>query len=141
MIRAFESSDMDEVLDIWLQASIRAHSFVDKEFWASQAGAMRDKYIPASETYVFIQNKVIKGFFSLYGDFLAAMFVAPQDQGQGIGRQLMDKAKSLRKNLYLTVYRENQKSLKFYRKNGFIPVREQADQHTGQLEILLEYSS
>lgn len=29
MIRGFESSDMNDVLDIWLEASIKAHDFVD----------------------------------------------------------------------------------------------------------------
>lgn len=30
MIPAFEPADMDEVLHIWMQASIRAHGFVGK---------------------------------------------------------------------------------------------------------------
>ena len=141
MIRAFESSDMNDVLNIWLEASIRAHSFVGKEFWESSVQDMREIYIPASDTYVFSENGTVRGFFSLHDESLAAMFVWPEAQGKGIGRQLMDKAKSLGKKLNLTVYRENEKSIQFYKKCGFIPVKERADEHTGHIEILMEYGS
>ncbi|MBN2314182.1 MAG: GNAT family N-acetyltransferase [Sedimentisphaerales bacterium] len=141
MIRAFKSSDMNEVLDIWLRASIEAHRFVGREFWASKVDDMRKNYIPASETYVFIDDEKIKGFFSLHGETLAAMFVSPEVQGNGIGRQLMDKAKSLRNRLVLTVYRENPGSIQFYSKSGFVTVEERVDEHTGHVEILMEYNS
>ena len=141
MIRAFESSDMNDVLNIWLEASIRAHSFVGKEFWESRVDDMRETYIPASDTYVFSESGTVKGFFSLHGDSLAAMFVSPHAQGKGIGQQLMNKAMSLRRKLNLTVYRENQKSVQFYRRCGFKPIKERADEHTGHIEILMEHGS
>ncbi len=141
MIRAFESSDMNDVLKIWLEASIDAHSFVGREFWESRVDDMREMYIPASDTYVFSENGTVKGFFSLHADSLAAMFVSPDAQGKGIGKQLMNRAKSLRRKLNLTVYRENEKSIQFYRKCGFKPVKERTEEHTGHIEILMEYSS
>lgn len=88
MIRAFESSDMNDVLNIWLEASIGAHGFVGKEFWELRVDDMRETYIPDSDTYVFSENGTVKGFFSLQTDTLAAMFVSPGDQGKGIGQQL-----------------------------------------------------
>ncbi len=141
MIRTFESSDMHEVLNIWLEASIGAHGFVGKEFWESRVDDMREIYIPGSDTYVFSDNGTIKGFFSLQGDSLEAMFVAPHAQGKGIGQQLMNKAKLLRKKLTLWVYLENPKSIQFYRKCGFIIIKERVDEHTGHIEILMEYNS
>ena len=141
MIRAFEAADMNDVLDIWLRASIEAHSFVGEEFWASKIDDMRKTYIPAADTYVFIDSEIIKGFFSLHGDTLAAMFVSPDSQGNGIGQQLMGKAKSLRNKLNLTVYKENPRSIDFYRKCGFVIIKEKVDEHTGHVEILMEYCS
>lgn len=73
MIRSFKLSDMDSVLDIWLQASIKAHDFIGAEYWRSKVPDMRDIYIPASETYVFSSEGKIEGFFSLCGDTLAAV--------------------------------------------------------------------
>ncbi|MCE5229534.1 N-acetyltransferase [bacterium] len=139
MIRRFMPSDMEQVLSIWLEASIKAHDFVAKEFWESKMSDMRNVYIPNSETYVFSDSGSIKGFLSLSGDVLAAIFVTPGSQGQGIGQQLMDKAKSLRNKLTLTVYRDNHKSVEFYKKNGFVVVRDEIDKHTGHAEILMAY--
>jgi len=140
LIRAFESSDMNDVLKIWLEASIDAHSFVGREFWESRVDDMREKYIPASDTYVFSENGTVKGFFSLQADSLAALFVSPDAQGKGIGKLLMNRAKSLRRKLNLTVYRENEKSIQFYRKCGFKTVKERTEEHTGHIEILMAYS-
>ncbi|HOO91195.1 MAG TPA: N-acetyltransferase [Syntrophales bacterium] len=141
MIRAFELSDMNDVVDIWLQASIKAHSFVGSQFWESKIDDMRNRYIPASETYVYIEDGITKGFFSLHGDTLAAMFVSPDFQGKGIGQQLMDKAKSLRGTLHLAVYQENPKGIDFYLKCGFVITKETVDNHTGHTEIIMEYRS
>jgi putative acetyltransferase len=141
MIRAFKPSDIDDVLYIWLRASAKAHSFVDIKFWESKIDIIREIYIPASDTYVFVDDKVIKGFFSLTGDTLEALFVSPDFQGEGIGRQLMDKAKSLNGKLNLAVYKENPKSIDFYKKCGFIITGEKIDEHTGHIEFLMEYGS
>ena len=130
---------MDAVLDVWLKASIEAHAFVGREFWASNLDAMREVYIPGSETYVFEEAGVVKGFFCLQDGTLAAMFVLPEFQGKGIGRQLMDKAKSLREELALTVYSDNLRSIEFYRKCGFRGIVERIDEQTGQKEILMRY--
>lgn len=140
MIRNFSSSDMDCVLDIWLEASTKAHTFVGREFWESKVDHMRKMYIPISETYVYSENDSIKGFFCLYEDTLAALFVSPDHQGKGIGKQLLDKAKSLRKNLNLLVYRENKKSVEFYRKSGFMVTDERVEKNTGHVELLMEYN-
>jgi putative acetyltransferase len=141
MIRDFEASDMNDILNIWLEASIKAHSFVGKEFWESRIDDMREIYIPASDTYVFSDGMTVKGFFSLDKTTLAAMFVSPNAQGKGIGRRLMDKAKLLRRKLTLCVYRENPKSIQFYRKCGFTIIKERVCVHTGHIEILMEYNS
>ena len=137
MIRRFKFSDMDDVLNIWLEASVDAHRFVESTFWESKVDDMREKYIPASDTYVFSDNQRVRGFFSLDGDTLAAMFVAPGFQGKGIGQRLMEKAKSLRRELKLAVYRENPKSIQFYQKCGFRIIGERIDEHTGHFELLM----
>lgn len=132
---------MNDVLNIWLKASIKAHGFAGSEFWKSKIEDMRKTYIPASDTYVFTENGIIKGFFSLCNDTLAAMFVSPDFQSQGIGRQLMKKAKSLRDKLDLTVYLENPRSIRFYRECGFTITGERTDKLTGHIEIIMEYMS
>ena len=53
VIREYQEADLERVLEIWLSASIKAHSFIEAEFWESKVSDMREMYIPASETFVF----------------------------------------------------------------------------------------
>lgn len=139
MIRKYREADIGQILDIWLAASIKAHSFVGSAFWESKVSEMRDVYIPASETFVFESEDKIAGFYSLYGDTLAAIFVSPSLQGKGIGAALIDDAKSRRECLQLTVYSENTPSIYFYKKHGFISLSKQIDEQTGHPELVMEY--
>lgn len=138
MIRKYKESEIEVVLDIWLNASIKAHDFVDANFWISQADSMRNIYIPASETYVFESESKIVGFYSLHENTLAAIFVTPECQGQGVGKQLMNHAKEQRASLTLSVYKENEPSVNFYKSQGFIIESEQRDEHTGHQEYTME---
>ena len=102
MIRKYNENDLDSVLEIWLNASVQAHNFVSAEFWESQLDNMRNIYIPSSETYVYeVESKVV-GFYALYENNLAAIFVAPEHQGKGIGKQLLSHAKAKRTVLSLS---------------------------------------
>ena len=128
---------MEAVLAIWLETSIRAHGFVESEFWESQVDNMRRIYIPGSQTFVYESKAKLVGFYALHEDCLAAIFVVPAYQGQGIGKALLAHAKSQRSRLTLSVYKENDASCRFYLSHGFHVVSEQADEHTGHLEFTM----
>jgi len=140
MIRSFHPSDMNAVIEIWLDASIRAHDFVAGNFWRSRVIDMREVYIPASETYVCEEGGVIRGFVCLVDEMLAALFVSSGAQGRGIGQKLVEKSKGVRRNLNLTVYKENQKSVDFYKRCGFKPAGERIDKYTGHSEIVMVFN-
>ncbi|MFQ6576409.1 N-acetyltransferase [Pseudomonas sp. UM16] len=139
MIRAFEHRDMERTLEIWLSASIQAHDFIDASYWQSHTQTMRDVYVPASETYVVEDQSGVLGFCSLLGNQLAALFVDPSHQGNGLGKQLLEHAKKLRDELTLAVYKENTPSFAFYQSQGFEVVKEQVDDQTGHGEYLMAY--
>lgn len=141
MIRDYREADIDQILAIWLSASIKAHDFIESAFWKSKISEMRDVYIPASETLVYEAEGEIAGFYSLYESNLAAIFVTPSSQGQGLGSVLIDDAKNRRESLQLTVYKENTLSIKFYEKHGFTVLGEQIDEHTGHPELIMGYHS
>ncbi|WP_172378915.1 N-acetyltransferase [Vibrio sp. Vb339] len=140
MIREYRPADNETVIDIWLTASIKAHDFVAPEFWESQVGNMRDIYIPASTTYVYQIDGEVRGFYSLYEGVLAAIFVSPQHQGCGVGKQLIQHAKLECPNLSLNVYKENQATIEFYLSQGFSIASEQTDEHTGHQEYTMHLS-
>ncbi len=137
MIRTFEQRDMEAVLDIWLRATLKAHDFIEASFWQSQVDNMRHLYLPASQSYVIEQDARVLGFYSLHEDRLAALFVAPECQGQGLGKRLLAHARTLRSVLNLGVYKNNTASCAFYRAQGFVVIREQTDEQTGQREYLM----
>ncbi|ACL73682.1 acetyltransferase [Thioalkalivibrio sulfidiphilus HL-EbGr7] len=141
MIRDYREADIDQVMDIWLSASIKAHDFVEPAYWESKLSDMRSVYIPTSETFVFEVNGQVAGFYCLFGNALAAIFVSPDYQGRGIGACLLNDAKSRRESLTLTVYRANDRSIKFYERHGFHSRGEQMDSYTGHPELIMEYRS
>lgn len=137
MIRKYNENDLNSVVEIWLTASVKAHDFVSTEFWKSQVENMRNIYIPASEAYVYEINSEVVGFYALHENRLAAIFVEPDLQGKGIGKQLLNHAKSQRTMLTLSVYKENHASYQFYLSQGFKVNSEQRDEHTGHLEYTM----
>ncbi len=100
---------------------------------------MRNIYIPASETYVFENGSGIEGFYSLKDNILAAIFVCPEYQSRGIGRQLLDHAKKQREKLSLSVYKENKDACRFYLSHGFRVISKQTDAHTGHQEYIMSF--
>lgn len=106
MIRKYNANDTDSVLEIWLNVSVKAHDFISADFWESQVENMRNIYIPASETYVYEVDSKVVGFYALYENSLAAIFVSPELQGKGIGKQLLSHAKAQRVVLSLSVYKK-----------------------------------
>ena len=137
MIRKYRPDDIEDVLAIWLEASIKAHDFIGAEFWQSQVTSMREVYLPASETYVFEKDSKVVGFYSLYESHLAAIFVGVHLQGQGIGKALISHAKGQRSQLTLSVYKENSASYQFYLSQGFTVASEQNDEQTGHPEFTM----
>jgi putative acetyltransferase len=86
--------------------------------------------------FIYICSKVV-GFYSLNENNLAAIFVSPEFQGKGIGKQLMSHAKKQRVGLTLSVYKENEASCQFYLSQGFTVVSEQTDEHTVHQEYTM----
>lgn len=137
MIRNYRKTDLEEMVRIWYEASVIAHSFIPASFWALQKSAMKEKYLPLAENFVFQEEGQIVGFISLVGERVCALFVAPGMQGRGIGRALLEHAKTLRGRLSLNVYRENESALRFYEMCGFVAAGEEVDEYTGCMQILM----
>ena len=141
MIRNFQQQDEDSIIRIWLEASAIAHSFIPRSYWEDKVPDMRNKYLPRSQTLVYEDERTNEttGFISLIGNYIAALFVSPDRQGQGIGQTLMTLAKQQHPELELNVYAENTRALTFYRRQGFTIVQEQTDEQTGQQEFAMKY--
>ena len=141
LIRPCAAADLDVLVDIWLQATLASHDFIPAAFWHAQVHDMRHVYLWYSQVWVCEREGALTGFYALVDEQLAAIFVAPPWQGQGVGKALMAHAKSQRSHLLLQVYQRNRKSLAFYLAQGFVVQGERMDEATGQAEYDMRWDS
>lgn len=141
MIRKLNEADIDKVMDIWMKSTIKAHDFISKEYWQNNYNTVKEVYIPMSETFVYKDVQGIKGFISVINnEFIGALFVDIDFQGNGIGKQLIDYAVSKYGKLLLAVYKENKKSVEFYINRGFKIIEEQINDDSKHVEYIMEKS-
>ncbi len=122
-IRPFDAAADTQILSrIWLDASLLAHPFIGTQRLREQQRLIEDTYLPLSETFVAAQAGNPVGFISLLDSFIGGLFVAPAQQGKGIGRRLIAHALDLKGELSLEVYTANEQAMRFYRSLGFLEV-------------------
>lgn len=139
MIRNVENKDIDKIMDIWLKSTIKAHDFIDEEYWNKNYDTVKNVYIPMSDTFVYEDKENIKGFISIINnEFIGALFVAIDCQGSGVGKKLIDYVMNKYKKLNLAVYKDNKKSVDFYMNRGFKIVKEQKNEYSGYAEYIME---
>lgn len=139
MIRNIESKDIDKIMAIWLKSTIKAHDFIDKGYWNNNYNTVKNVYIPMSDTFVYEDKENIKGFISIINsEFIGALFVGIDCQGNGVGKKLIDYAMNKYKKLNLAVYKDNKKSVDFYMNRGFKIVKEQKNEDSGCTEYIME---
>ena len=128
-IRPFVTDqDTAPLSDIWLRASMIAHPFIGEPTLREQQPLMEDVYLPMARTWVAEYSGKPAGFVCLLKDHIAALFVDPAMQGQGVGRALLDHAAQGRSRMTLEVYTDNTKAIAFYERYGFeIESRREAD--------------
>ncbi|MEG2110470.1 MAG: N-acetyltransferase [Clostridium sp.] len=139
MIRKLKNEDINKVMDIWEESTIKAHDFIDKDYWKNNYDTVKNVYIPISDTFVYDDGENIKGFISIIDDeFIGALFIDVKYQGLGIGSKLINYTTSKYGKLNLAVYKENEKAVKFYTHKGFKIIKEQKNEDSGFEEYIME---
>ena len=118
MIRALRPEDLDQVMQIWLDANLEAHCFLPESYWCDHmeegaGGAARRPGVRLSG---------LGGAPGLCGTDrrLSGGALRPACRPvQGIGRALLERAKEGQESLTLHVYRENSPAVRFYQREGF----------------------
>jgi len=138
MIRKLEKADLDRVCEIWLAGNTEAHSFISKQYWLDNLDAVREM-LPQSEVYLYEDEDCheIQGFIGLHENYIEGIFVRSEARSRGIGRQLLDFAKTIRNPLTLQVYQKNTRAMEFYRREKFRLQCEKIDENTKEREYLM----
>lgn len=138
MIRKLNITDLDRVMEIWLDSNIDAHNFVAREYWEKNAPTVREQLLQA-EVYVFESYVDILGFVGLQDDYLAGIFVDKNFRSEGVGKELLDFVKTEHKFLTLGVYEKNPRAVAFYEREGFAVAKQSLDKETGEVEYAMTW--
>ncbi|MFV0481322.1 MAG: GNAT family N-acetyltransferase [Campylobacteraceae bacterium] len=134
-----KKQDINTLSKIWLDASLKAHDFISKQYWLENKILMEEKYLPNAEVYIALNEDEIYGFVALVENHLASIFVCNEHQGKGIGSLLLRHVKELRLKLTLNVYQKNTNSIGFYRSNNFEIIAESIDESIGEKEFIMQW--
>jgi putative acetyltransferase len=141
MISKANSSDINYIMEIWKDSTIKAHNFIEREYWETNYDVVKDVYLPIAETFVYEANNKIIGFISIINnDFIGALFVDSNMQGKGIGSKLIDFVKDRYDKLSLAVYKDNINAVNFYKNKRFKIVKEQINEDSGFAEYIMNYN-
>lgn len=141
MIRNMTAADIDRVMEIWLAATLKSHAFIDEAYWRRNLPAVRDKYLPRSNTILWEEKGQVAGFVSLLDKtYIGGIFVDPALQGKGIGSALILTLQQILPILSLRVYAKNLRAVGFYRRHGFKILMSEIDRNTGEEELLMYWS-
>ena len=140
MIKKFDVSKLDDVMEIWLETNLEAHSFIPKEYWTGNFDLVK-QMLPSADIYIYEENNIIKGFIGvLEQNYIVGLFVEKKYQKEGIGQKLIEHCKYRYPYLILDVFTKNKKAVNFYYKNDFIVVNERIHEDTKEMEYTMSFS-
>lgn len=136
MVRRFQKSDTDKVMQIWLNGNEDAHPFIPKEYWRSNFSMVREQLLQA-EIFVCETEGEIHGFIGVVGEYIAGIFVEREYRSCGIGKQLLEYVKRIYGILSLSVYQKNERAVAFYSREGFSILSKELDEDTKETEYTM----
>lgn len=124
--------DYDEILALW-EASVRkTHHFLTEENIQYYKPLIREQYFPAVELYIIRNSKeAITAFMGLSDELVEMLFVHPDEQGKGYGKQLMEFALHVKHRYKVDVNEQNEQAYRFYQHLGFQVIGRDATDSTG----------
>ena len=117
MIRKYQPQDLEHIMKIWLETNLAAHGFIPAEYWNEQYEAVKEA-LPQADILIYEEEGTVLGFLGLQDSYIAD-FLWKKHLSQGIGRLLLEAAKSGRQELTLHAYAENTGAVRFMNEKGF----------------------
>lgn len=136
MIRKFKKDEIDQIANLWLETNISAHNFINENYWKAQFDNVKEM-LPQAELFIYEEDEELQGFVGVIDNYIAGIFVSKNIQSKGIGKSLLDHIKTLRNELSLSVYKKNERAVKFYIREGFEIKEQKVDENTNEIEYLM----
>lgn len=127
MIREFCEDDFDAATRLWRAArEVAFPEFMVKHphTFEEDCDYFRNVILANNDVWVMEVDGRAAGFLAIAGDFVDQLYIHPDFQCRGLGRELLDFAKACSpEHVWLYTLQVNANGRAFYEKNGFVAVR------------------
>jgi len=124
-IRDYRSADFDAVTILWRIArekSIPEFQKAKGHFFFEDQDYFRDFILKENSVFIVEIGQRPIAFMAMKDQFIDQLFVHPDHQNIGVGKALLEYARTLSpEHLWLYTLQINTSARAFYEKNGFIP--------------------
>ena len=138
MIRKYKETEILRLLEIWEAAALIAHPFLVDEFHQMVKKAMKEMYLPNSDTWVYIESGTIIGFIAMQNNEIGGLFVDPNQQSKGVGTALVKHISQFHDTLEVDVFEKKKIGKPFYEKYGFKVKKEYVMEETKQKVLRMQ---
>lgn len=117
--------EVDTVLALWRTTSAATYDFLKVKHSAEEDRNYFTNVIAAeNQLWIAEEYDEILGFLAINGSYVDRLYIHPDHQREGIGKTLVDHAKSLSPTgLELHTHVKNVNACAFYEKEGFVAVK------------------
>ena len=137
-IRGSRADDAPRLFEIWQAAVAATHDFVGAADKAEIADIVREQYLPNAPLWVAVDEADRPlGFMGMTGAVMDSLFIDPAHHGRGIGRAMVEHARSIAPELSVDVNEQNESAVAFYRHLGFRQVGRSPTDDSGRPYPLL----
>lgn len=119
MIRNFKESDIHDIETVYEKSNNALSLNVTPDFFKKDKKKFVTSTIRCCKNSVYEHKEKVVGVVSSSADCIEGLFVLPEFWGRGIGTELLNSAMSGKDELFLQVYADNERAVRFYKKNGF----------------------
>jgi len=134
-IRIARSDEYDEVARVWMESWVSTGLEDGSKYLLANLRARVPREVENGwSLYVADDNGRIAAILALHlpHRYLDQLFVAPQCQGKGLGRQLLAFTRAhLPDEIWLRCVRENDRAWRWYERAGFVFEKEAVEPKTG----------
>lgn len=127
IIREYRPEDFDAVTILWRIArekSLPEFQRSKGHFFYEDQDYFRDHVLKENQVFVVEADRKPVAFMAMRAEFIDHLYVHPEYQNRGIGKELLDFARRLSpEHIWLYTLQINSNARAFYEKNGFTAER------------------
>ena len=126
-IRPYAHSDFEAVTKLWWCARETTFPEIQRtkgNSFEEDCAYFQNVILEENDVYVIDTDSITVAFMAIKGEFIDQLYVAPTHQRQGIGKALIEFARTLSpERLWLYTFQSNTNGRAFYEKNGFVATK------------------